>query len=126
MATLGTGRNPIREANNAAATSTSLTGTANTTTTLVGPFKPNLSRDTWVTMVGNTATGSATVLRSRDGGVTMQGLTIGGTDAWGAYTFSGSSNTIVNEAVFNESSAKATYYVSFSISAGTVSYAIDQ
>lgn len=61
-----------------AATSTPLAGSvADTAAHTFGPFKPQLVREIWATLVGTGATGKAQLVRSTDGGVTMAGLTAG-------------------------------------------------
>ena len=118
-----------------AATSTPLTGTASTIGTVVyGPFTPQLARDVWVTIVGTGASGKAQLLRSTDGGATQLGLTAGGSiwDVWpnpnggGPSTFSSVTGVIVNEQAVTPSDAVATYYLSITLTAGSVTYRVAQ
>ncbi|WP_343611111.1 hypothetical protein [Novosphingobium sp.] len=109
-----------------AATSTPLAGSvADTAAHTFGPFKPQLVREIWATLVGTGATGKAQLVRSTDGGVTMAGLTAGG-DAWASWTFTAVTGAIVNEQVGTETDAKATYYLTVTLTAGSLTYRIAQ
>lgn len=92
---------------------TPLTGTITTSQT-VGPFAPVLGRPIIVTLSGTWA-GSVTLQRSTDDGATKLPITLGG-QTWGVFT----SN--VNEPVWEESEAGVTYWLSASISSGSLSY----
>jgi len=109
-----------------AALSTPLTGSVSDVTAhLLGPFAPQIARDIWATLVGTGASGTARLLRSTDGGGTTVGLTAGG-DAWASWTFSGVTGPIVNEQVATETSASATYYLAVALTAGSITYRIEQ
>jgi hypothetical protein len=110
-----------------AATSTPLTATINDTAAhVLGPFAPQLAREIWLTLNATVAaSGSAQLLRSTDGGTTQLGLTAGGL-AIGAYTFSAASGSIVNEILSVETDAAATYYLSITLTAGTVAARVAQ
>jgi hypothetical protein len=111
----------------AAATSTPLTATINDTSThLLGPFTPQLGREIWLTLNATvSATGSAQVLRSTDGGASKVGLTAMGI-AVGAYTFAAVTGAIANEIVSVETDAAAIYYLSITLPAGTVAVRVAQ
>lgn len=96
---------------------TPLAGTA-ASSTVAGPFTPQPGRDIWVTLTGEWS-GSATVLRSVDGGVTRLPLTAGG-QPWASF----SSNA--QEPVGSESASGATYYLDIQIIAGTLAYRVQQ
>lgn len=109
-----------------AAGSTPLTGSVSDTSVhMFGPFTPQLARAIWLTLVGTGAAGTAQLLRSTDGGTTKPGLTAGGV-AWASYTFPATTGAIVNEQVVVESDAAATYYLSVTLTAGSLTYRIAQ
>lgn len=99
------------------ATSTPLAGTASASGT-VGPFLPQLGRPIWLTLSG-TWTGTASLLRSTDGGTTRLPLTVAG-QPWGSFSANG------QEPVVEESSAEASYYLAFSLQSGTAGYRVSQ
>jgi hypothetical protein len=109
---------PTAAAGVATATSAALTGTATTTST-VGPFTPNLGRVIWLTLSG-TFSGSVTLLRSRDGGTTKLALTYSDGTAKPTWT------TALNTPVTEETVAGATYYLSITLTSGSVSYRLEQ
>lgn len=110
---------------NVAATSTPLAGSVGAVgTTVVGPFTPQVGRDIWATLVGTGASGSAQLLRSTDGGASKLGLTAGGS-VWAKWAFGGVSGVIVNEQVVNASDA-ATYYLSVTLTGGSLTYRLGQ
>jgi hypothetical protein len=96
---------------------TPLTGTAATTST-VGPFTPMLGRAIVLTLSGTWA-GTAQLLRSTDAGTTKLPITIAGS-AWGSYTAN------CNEPVTEETESGAVYYLSITLSSGTVTYRLAQ
>lgn len=98
-------------------TSTPRAGTASVST-MVGPFVPQLARAIWLTLSGTWA-GTAQLLRSTDGGATKLPLTIAGA-SWGSFTANG------NEPVAEESDAAATYYLSITLTSGSVTYRVAQ
>lgn len=111
----------------AAATSTPLSGSVSDTTAhLLGPFVPQLARDIWLTLNATaSASGTAQLLRSTDGGTTRVGLTAGG-QPWASFPFSGAVGAIVNEQIASETDAAATYYLSITLTAGAVAWRIAQ
>jgi len=94
-----------------------LEGPASATTT-VGPFSPVLGRPIIITLTGDWD-GSVQLVRSIDAGATLLPITIGGT-AWGSYTGN------VNEPVWSESEAAATFFLKIMLTAGTVDYRLAQ
>jgi hypothetical protein len=99
------------------ATSTALAGTASSSGT-VGPFLPQLGRPIWLALSG-IWTGSVALLRSADGGATQAPLTVAG-QPWGRFTANG------QEAVVEESSAEASYYLGIQLQSGSVGYRVSQ
>jgi len=114
---------PVATPESLASTSTPLAGLAGSTA-VVGPFSPQIGRDIWATLIGSSASGSAMLLRSIDGGATKLPITAGGLP-WATWAFSSITGVIVNEAVVTSSDA-ATYYLSVTLSAGSVSYRLGQ
>lgn len=111
--------NPIPvAASPTAARSIALTGSASGAA-LVGPFTPDLGRSIWVTLSGSWS-GSVSLLRSADGGATRVPLTYADGSAKGVWT------APVNAPVAEESQAGATYYLSVTLSSGTVTYRVTQ
>jgi hypothetical protein len=109
-----------------AATSTPLTATiGDTAAHALGPFTPQLSREIWLTLNATAASGTAQLLRSTDGGTTQLGLTAGGL-AIGSYSFAAASGSIVNEILSVETDATATYYLSITLTAGSVAARVAQ
>lgn len=110
-----------------ATTATAIAATVSDTAAhTYGPFTPQLAREIWLTLNATAAaSGTARLLRSTDGGATKVGLTAGGV-AIGAYTFSAITGAIVNEIVSVETDAAATYYLSITLSAGTVAVRVAQ
>lgn len=120
-AALGTIASPF-----AAATAAPLTATiADTQAHLVGPFAPQLAREIVLQLVGTGASGTAQLLRSIDGGATAYGVTAGGA-LWASHAFANVTGAIVNEAVWTESSALATFYLAITLTAGSVSFVLHQ
>ena len=103
--------------NTVAATAAALAGTTNATG-IVGPFAPDLARPIWLTLSGNW-TGTVQLLRSTDAGVTKLPITVGGA-AWASFAAN------CNEAVAEESVAGATYFLSITLTAGSVNYRVAQ
>ena len=101
----------------AAASSTPLAGTAAASMT-AGPFAPQLGRSIWLSLAGSWS-GSATLLRSTDGGATRLPLTVAG-EPWGSFTAN------ANEVVVEESDAAATYYLALTVASGTIAYRVAQ
>jgi hypothetical protein len=97
--------------------STPLTGSATGAMT-AGPFTPDLGRPLWLTLSG-TWTGSVTVLRSVDAGVTRLPLTLAGV-GWGQFTGN------AQEPVAEEHVAGACYFLDIAVSAGTLAYSLRQ
>lgn len=109
-----------------ATTSTSVNGSASDTTLhTFGPFTPQLARDIWVTIVGTGASGTAQLLRSTDGGTTKLGITTNG-EPWALWSFSSLTGSVVNEATASESSTSATYYLTVTLTAGSVTCSVYQ
>lgn len=120
-AALGTIASPY-----AAATSTPLTGTiTDTSAHLVGPFSPQLARDIILQCVGTGASGTVQLLRSINGGATQWAVTAGGS-VWALFPFANASGAIVNERVWSESSAMASFYLAITLTAGSLSYTLHQ
>ncbi len=91
-----------------------------------GPFVPQLVREIWVTLNATAAaSGTAKLLRSTDGGVTKIGLTACGAMI-GSYAFNAVTGVIANEIVSVETEAAATYYLSITLTAGTVAVRVAQ
>lgn len=107
---------PVRDTMIATA-STALAGTAGSST-VVGPFVPELGRPIHLTLSGTWA-GNVTVKRSIDGGTTKLPLTVGG-DPWGVFVAN------CNEPVWEEGEAGATFYLDFSRTSGTLTYRVAQ
>lgn len=110
-----------------AATAAALTATINDTAAhTLGPFTPQLSRQIWLTINATAAaTGAAQLLRSNDGGTTKIGVTQNGGLA-ASYQFSAVTGAIVNEPVLTETDATATYFLSISLTAGSVTVRMAQ
>jgi len=111
----------------AAATSTPIVATINDTAAhTLGPFAPQLAREVWMTLNATVlASGTAQLLRSTDGGATKVGLTAGGQQI-GFYAFSGVTGAIANEIQTVETDAAATYFISITLTAGTVAVRLAQ
>lgn len=99
------------------ATSVALAGMT-AASTLAGPFVPQIGRPIWLCLSGNWS-GTATLLRSTDGGVTRLPLTAGG-QPWAAFTAN------ANEPVAEENDPGATYHLDIALGAGTLSYRLSQ
>ena len=99
------------------ATSTPLGGTASSST-VAGPFTPDLGRSIWLTLSG-TWSGSVEVKRSVDGGTTKLPLTAGGV-AWSKFTANAC------EPVAEESRQDATYYLDIALVSGSLDYEVAQ
>lgn len=93
---------------------------ADTQTHVIGPFTPPLGRDWWLTLNATaTASGTAQLLRSTDGGTTRIAVTAGGVP-WAIWTFAGASGAIVNEAMDRETDPAATWFLQITLTGGTV------
>lgn len=101
----------------APAASTALTGTA-TTSLVAGPFTPELGRAIWLTLSG-TWSGNVALERSTDGGATRLPLTVGG-QSWATFAAN------ANEPIGEETVSGATYYLSVTLTSGTLSYQVAQ
>lgn len=84
----------------------------------VGSFVPVVARPIVVTLTG-TWTGSVKLLRSIDGGVTKQSLTLAGAP-WGEYIAN------VNEPAWEENELAAVFYLQLTPLTGTISYRLAQ
>lgn len=100
-----------------AATSAALAGSTSVSA-VIGPFVPEQDRPIWITLSGSW-TGAVEVQRSVDGGAIRLPLTVAG-QPWARFTGN------VQEAVGEESSDAATYYLSIGLSAGTLAYRVAQ
>lgn len=100
-----------------AARSTPLSGTTGATG-LFGPFAPELNRAIWVALDG-VWSGTVQVRRSTDAGATTTPLTLAG-QPWATFTAN------AQEPIGEETAAGATYYLSVTLSSGTLSYRIAQ
>ena len=89
-----------------------------TATALIGPFLPLRGEPIHLQLSG-TWTGTVTLQRSTDGGATRQALTLGG-QAWARFT------TNVNEPVWEEGEAGATFYLDVVLASGAVNYLVSQ
>lgn len=87
-------------------------------TATIGPLIPLAGKEIWVTLSG-TWVGTAQVLRSTDGGTTKLPLTVAGT-AYG--TFTGNAN----EQVAYPSDTAGIYYLTATLSSGTLTYRVSQ
>lgn len=85
---------------------------------IVGPFDPARGRAIWLSLSG-TWTGTVTVQRSVDGGVTRLPLTAGGLP-WAAFTGNAC------EPVAEDSESGAAYYLDVTIVSGTLTYRLAQ
>lgn len=100
-----------------AASSTPLAGSSSTTQ-VVGPFAPVLGRPINLTLSG-TWSGTVVVQRSVNGGLTKQGLTVGGSP-WASYTAN------CNEPVWTETEAGVTFYLVITRQSGTINFRVAQ
>ena len=107
---------PVRLARGPAA-AIPLAGSASTSGR-VGPFVPELDRPIHFTLSGSWS-GRVRVLRSVDGGTTLDALTLAG-EPWGVFTAN------ANEPIAEESVAGASYYLELSLLGGTVIYRVTQ
>ena len=85
---------------------------------VVGPFSPEPGRPIWVTLAVSWS-GTVTVQRSTDDGVTRRPLTLAG-GPWGVFT------AHAQEAVGEETVAGATWWLDFQRTAGTLIYEVRQ
>ena len=83
-----------------------------------GPFVPETGRPIWVTLSGSW-TGTVTVQRSTDAGVTRRPLTLAGGE-WGVFTAN------AQEAVGEETVDGATWWLEFEHLSGTLAYEVRQ
>jgi len=107
---------PVRTINLPAA-STPLAGSADADV-VAGPFVPEPARAIWISLSGSW-TGTVTVTRSIDGGLTRLPLTMGG-DPWARFTGN------ANEPIGEESAAEASWYLDIEVSSGAVTYEVRQ
>lgn len=114
-------------ASQVAATSVPLAQTiSDTNAHVLGPFTPQIGRAVLATLNATaSASGSAQLLKSSDGGTTKVGITAGGL-ATGAWPFTNATGAIVNEAVDAAISAADTYYLAIQLTGGTVAVKIYQ
>lgn len=94
-----------------------LTGST-TISAISAAFTPDLGRPIWITLSG-TWTGTVTVRRSVDDGVTRLPLTVA-ESPWGVFTAN------AQEAVGEESVAGARWYVDVALTSGSVDYRMEQ
>jgi len=85
---------------------------------VAGPFEPLKNVPIHLQLSGEWQ-GTVALERSTDGGTTRQGLTVGGM-AWASFTGN------VNEPVWEESEAGATFWLNISLTSGTLSYRLSQ
>lgn len=85
---------------------------------MAGPFLATARRPVWLSLLGAWS-GSVTVMRSTDGGVTKQRLTVGGLP-WASFT------TNAYEAVAEEVADNASYWLDVKITSGTLTYGVAQ
>lgn len=125
----GTGEPQITtlDTGDVAATSNPLTGTiSDTLAHVIGPFTPQLGRAIVATINAiATATGSAQLLRSTDGGATQLAVTRNSSVA-NMWNFTSVLGAIVNEAIWQENDAAATFYLAVTLSTGTITYRLAQ
>ena len=99
---------------------------SDTSAHILGPFAPQLTRPIWITLNATaSASGAAQILRSTDAGLTKLAITSKSVPI-GNYAFGGDLGVIVNEPIIIETDASATYYLSITLTAGTVSVRIAQ
>lgn len=84
----------------------------------VGPFNPTPGRVIVVTLDGEW-TGTVSLLRSTDGGLTRVPLRVGGS-AWGEYTQSGC------EQAWTETEEGTSFYLDVVLDSGAVAYRVSQ
>lgn len=95
-----------------------LAGSASASGT-IGPFAPDLGRPIWLTLSG-TWTGNVRLLRSTDGGTTKLPLTFSDGSVKPGWTGA------MQAAIAEETVATATYWLAITLSAGSVSYRMEQ
>ena len=108
---------PISIADPKPAQSAALAGSVSAST-MLGPFQPDLARAIWVTLSGAWV-GRVQLLRSVDGGATKLPLTVAG-QPWANFT--GNANEIAGE----ETTPGARYYLSVTLTSGTLTYRVAQ
>ncbi len=108
---------PVTVAPPASETGTPLVGSLSASG-VVGPFDPASGRAIWLSLSG-VWTGTVTVQRSVDGGVTRLPLTAGGL-AWAAFTGNAC------EPVAEDSESGAAYYLDVTLASGTLTYRLAQ
>jgi len=125
--TLGNAALAALSAPYAVATSTPIAATiSDTAAHMLGPFAPQLAREVWLTINATAlASGAVQLLRSTDSGATKVGLTAGGQQI-GSYAFTAVTGAIANEIQTIETDAAATYFVSITLTAGTVAVRLAQ
>ena len=94
-----------------------LSGTISTST-VAGPFEPLKALPMHLQLSGEWQ-GTVRLERSTDGGATRQGLTIGGS-AWASFSAN------VNEPVWQESEASASFWLNLTLTGGTLTYRLSQ
>lgn len=109
--------NPLPVALAAPAASAALAGSTAATGT-IGPFAPATGRPVVLTLAG-TWSGTVSVLRSVDGGVSKHPLTVGGL-VWARYTAN------CCEQIWEESEAAVQLYLDIALASGTLAYRIAQ
>lgn len=107
---------PVRIARNGAPVAP-LSGTT-ATALRAGPFVPELDRPIHLTLAGSW-TGRVALLRSTDGGTSVEPLTLAGA-AWGVFTAN------ANEVVAEESVPGTSYYLDLAPASGTIAYRVAQ
>lgn len=100
------------------ASSSPLIGTA-TENGVTASFAPQLGRPVWLALSG-TWTGTVTLMRSADGGVTRAPVTYADGSARPAWTGN------LQAPVVEESVAGALYYLSITVTSGSVGYRMEQ
>jgi hypothetical protein len=87
-------------------------------TATIGPLTPIMGKEIWVTLSGTWA-GSVQLLRSTDAGMTKLPLTVAGA-TYGAFTGN------ANEQVAFPSDTAGIYYLTATLSSGTLTYRVAQ
>lgn len=92
---------------------------------IIGPFTPDLNRSIYCEIIATGASGTITILRSRDGGTTKRQMTVDG-DLWGKWTLSSLTDVALNEDIDSPTSGDFTYYLNINLTAGSVTYRMFQ
>lgn len=109
--------NPLPVSIGAAAAAAPLAGSTSVTG-VIGPYLPAAGRPVVLALTG-TWSGTVTIKRSTDGGITKLPLTIGGS-AWGQFTANAC------EPVWEENEAGATFYLDVALTSGSLTYRLAQ